>query len=162
MEEYEYSFKVLDILPYIEYCKNNEYKLKEETSQTRVLYRNVNKTMARITTKKKGNSKKIVLDFKDDNKSEEILKVSRETLPLEINDNDLGAIYSILDMLEYRKDITLIRDRFIYEKGNVTFELDSYSSPEKMYVVAIEGKKEEVDIIYNSLKDIIKNTSKST
>ncbi len=161
MEEYEYSFKVSDILPYIEYCKNNEYMLKEETSQTRVLYRNVNKTMARITTKKRGDSKKIVLDFKDDNKSEEVLKVSRETLPLEINDNDLGAIYSILDMLEYKKDITLIRDRFVYEKGDVTFELDIYSSPEKMYVVAIEGKKEEVDNVYNSLTDIIKNTSKS-
>lgn len=161
MEEYEYSFKVLDILPYIEYCKNNEYMLKEETSQTRVLYRNVNKTMARITTKKRGDSKKIILDFKDDNKSEDVLKVSRETLPLEINDNNLDAIYSILDMLEYKKDITLIRDRFVYEKGNVTFELDIYSSPEKMYVVAIEGKKDEVDNVYNSLTDIIKNTTKS-
>ena len=160
MKEYEYSFKVSDILPYIKYCKDNGYILKEESSQIRVLYKNINKTMARITTKKIGNFKKIILDFKDDNKSEEVLKVSRETLPLEITDNDLDAIYSILDMLEYKKDITLIRDRFVYEKGNVKLELDIYSSPEKMYVAAIEGKKEEVDIVYNNLSDVIKNTGK--
>lgn len=160
MKEYEYSFKVSDILPYIKYCKDNGYILKEESSQIRVLYKNINKTMARITTKKIGNFKKIILDFKDDNKSEEILKVSRETLPLEITDNDLDAIYSILDMLEYKKDITLIRDRFVYEKENVKFELDIYSSPEKMYVAAIEGKKEEVDIVYNNLSDVINNTGK--
>ena len=161
MKEYEYSFKVLDILPYIEYCKNNEYILKEKTSQTRVLYRNINKIMARITNKKKGDVKKIILDFKDDNKSEDVLKVSRETLPLEISDSNLDAIYSILDMLEYKKDITLIRDRIVYEKDNVTFELDIYSSPEKMYVVAIEGKKDKVDNVYNSLTDVIKKTTKS-
>ena len=160
MKEYEYSFKVSDILPYIKYCKDNGYILKEESSQIRVLYKNINKTMARITTKKIGNFKKIILDFKDDNKSEEILKVSRETLPLEITDNELDAIYSILDMLEYKKDITLIRDRFVYEKENVKFELDIYSSPEKMYVAAIEGKKEEVDIVYNNLSDVINNTGK--
>lgn len=160
MKEYEYSFKVSDILPYIKYCKDNGYILKEESSQIRVLYKNINKTMARITTKKIGNFKKIILDFKDDNKSEEVLKVSRETLPLEITDNDLDAIYSILDMLEYKKDITLIRDRFVYEKENVKFELDIYSSPEKMYVAAIEGKKEEVDIVYNNLSDVINNTGK--
>lgn len=64
-------------------------------------------------------------------------------------------------MLEYKKDITLIRDRIVYEKDNVTFELDIYSSPEKMYVVAIEGKKDKVDNVYNSLTDVIKKTTKS-
>lgn len=158
MKEYEYSFKVLDIEPYIKYCESNNYIIKEETSQTRVLYRNVNKTMARITTKKNGDLKKIVLDFKDDNKSEEVLKVSRETLPLEITDDKLEAVYSILDMLEYKKDITLVRDRIVYQKENVKFEIDIYSSPEKMNVIAIEGKKEEVDIVYDNLKCIISDT----
>ncbi len=73
----------------------------------------------------------------------------------------MDSVYSILDILEYKKDVTLIRDRSVYEKENVRLELDVYSSPEKMYVVAIEGKKEEVDSVYNSLTYIINNTRKS-
>ena len=90
---------------------------------------------------KKGYVKKIILDFKDDNKSEDVLKISRKTLPLEINDYNLDGIYSILDMLKYKKDITLIRDRTVYEKGDVTFELDIYSSPEKNVCYSYRRKK---------------------
>ena len=43
--EYEYSFKVEEIDPYIEYCKNNGYEFIEETNQSRTLYRNTNKTI---------------------------------------------------------------------------------------------------------------------
>ena len=38
-EEYEYSFKVKDIKPYIDYCINNDYEKTGESSQTRILYR---------------------------------------------------------------------------------------------------------------------------
>ena len=54
-------------------------------------------------------------------------------------------------MLEYRKDKTLIRKRVVYKKDDVTFEIDDYSKP-KMMVVAIEGIKDEVDIVYQELK----------
>lgn len=152
MKEYEYSFKVNDLQPYIEYCKNNKYEKAEETMQTRTLYRNKNKTMARITAKEKNGVEKALLDFKDDNKSSEILKVSRETIPLTITDDNKEAIESILDMLEYTKDTVLVRKREVYQKGNVTFEIDDYSSPEVMYVVAIEGEKELVDKVYEDLE----------
>lgn len=152
--EYEYSFKVKDIKPYIDFCIENEYEKISESSQTRILYRNINKTMARITTKESNVRKETVLDFKDDNQSEETLKVSRETIPLVINNENKEAIDSILDMLEYKKDKTLIRNRVVYKKNNVTFEIDHYTSPEVMCVVAIEGLKEEVDKVYKKLEQM--------
>lgn len=150
--EYEYSFKVKDITKYIDYCKKNNYELIEESSQTRTLYRNNNGIMARITTKEINNIKNTYLDFKDDNNSDNILKVSRETIPLEVTDENIEAINTILTILDYKKDKTLIRDRIVYKKDGVTFELDNYTKP-KMKVVAIEGIKEEVDKVYQELKD---------
>ena len=157
MKEYEYSFKVKSIDPYIKYCEENGYTKEEETTQNRILYRNVNKTMARITAKTKNGKTKTVLDFKDDNQADVVLKVSRETIPLEVTPENEKAVDSILDMLEYTKDKTLIRTRMVYKKGNVTFEIDKYDAPEVMFVVAIEGEKEEVDKTYAIIKEKINN-----
>lgn len=157
MEEYEYSFKVTDLNPYIEYCKKNNYDKREETSQTRILYKNINRTIARITTQEKNGNKKTVLDFKDDNESDSTLKVCRESLPLEVLESNREAVDSILDMLGYKIKKTLIRNRIVYFKDEVVFELDNYSSPETMYVVGIEGNKEKVDKVYNEVKKIINN-----
>ena len=139
--EYEYSFKVKDLTKYLDYCKKNDYQLVEETNQERILYRNANKTIARMTTKIKDNKAKIYLDFKDDNDSDEILKVSRETIPLEVTDSNKKAVLSILDMLGYQKDKILVRNRWVYKKDKVTFEIDDYKEPQ-MKGVAIEGNKE--------------------
>ena len=73
-KEYEYSTKVKDIEPFINYCKENNYKLINKTTQKRVLYKNNNKILARVTTIKEGKSKSIFLDFKDENESNDILK----------------------------------------------------------------------------------------
>ena len=51
MKEYEYSFKVSSLNPYIDYCKKNNFEFVEETNQSRTIYRNSNKTIARITIK---------------------------------------------------------------------------------------------------------------
>lgn len=150
--EYEYSFKVKNLDIYIDYCKNNNYEKIEENIQTRILYRNKNKTMARITKKEKNKDTKLFLDFKDDILNDEVLTERRETLPLEFNDEE--AAESILNFLEYKKDTILVRTRIVYKKDNVIFELDNYKSPEKMYVVAIEGKKEDVDQVYNEILKI--------
>lgn len=114
--EYEYSFKVDNLDKYMNYCISNNYELVEESSQIRTLYRNNNGIMARITTKEKNNIKKTYLDFKDDNNSDEILKISRETIPLLVTEENKEAIDSILDILEYKKDNTLIRNRVVYKK----------------------------------------------
>lgn len=152
MEEYEYSFEVSDLTPYIKYCQENNYEKTEETIQIRTLYKNSDKVIARITIKEKNGTKQTLLDFKDDNNSDEILKVSRETIPLVVNDLNKEAIYSILDILNYKKDKVLNRKRIVYVKDSVVFELDSYSSPHTMFVIGIEGKKENVDKIYLELK----------
>lgn len=157
MEEYEYSFKVESINPYIEYCEKEGYEKIESSSQNRTLYRNVNKTMARITIKEKNGNKKTLLDFKDDNQADEVLKVCRETMPLEITEDNQKAVDSILYYLEYTKDKTLIRNRQVYKKDNVIFEIDEYTSPEVMYVVAIEGEKTAVDKTYATIKETINN-----
>ena len=148
--EYEYSFKVESIEKYIDYCNSNDYKLIDKVKQTRTLYRNSNKTMARITINEYENNTKMFLDFKEDNLTDDILKIRKESLPLEFS--NMESINSILDFLEYKKDITLIRNRKIYEKDNVKFEIDEYESPEVYNVVAIEGEKEEVDKVYNELE----------
>lgn len=108
--------------------------------------------MARITTKEKNGVKKTFLDFKDDNESNDTLKVCRETLPLEVLDSNKEAIDSILYMLGYTIKKTLIKKRFVYFKDEVTFELDEYTSPDIMFVVGIEGNKEKVDKIYIELQ----------
>ena len=152
--EYEYSYKVKNLKPFIDYCEKNNYEFVSENMQVRTLYKNVNKTMARITKKVNNGIEKTVLDFKDDNLNDEVLNVSRETIPLEVTSDNEEAIFSILDMLDYKKDKVLERTRYVYEKNQVTFELDEYTSPEVMCVVAVEGKKEEVDKVYDDIKDL--------
>lgn len=150
MIEYEYSFEVKDWQPFIDFCEKNNYKLKEEFNQTRIIYRNKNKTMARLTINE--NNEKIIkqLDFKDDKLTENDLIERRETRALIFEDD--SAVQSMLDFLNYKKDNTLKRMRKIYEKNGVKFELDHYSQPRNSFVVAIEGEKVEVDKIYNIVK----------
>lgn len=152
MTEYEYSFKVKNLNPYIEYCKENEYEFVEETNQSRTLYKNINKTMARITIKSNNGVTKKLLDFKDDIMTDEVLIERRESQSIEFTDEE--AVESILNYLEYKKDNTLIRKRYVYKKGNVKFEIDEYTKPEIMNVVAIEGEKSEVDKVYEEVKNI--------
>ena len=145
MKEYEYSLEVKDLAPFIEYCKTNDFTLIETSQQTRTIYRNPNKTMARITVNNINGTIKKELDFKE----------VRETMPLEFTD-DL-AVASILDFLNYKKGNTLIRIRHTYTKGNVKFELDEYTEPRVTAVVAIEGEKTAVDKIYTEIKETILN-----
>ena len=147
MKEYEYSFKVSSLNPYIDYCQKNNFDFVEETNQSRTIYRNSNKTIARITIK---NGILKSLDFKDDIISDDILIERRESKDIKFD--DLEAVESILDFLNYKKDNTLIRTRLVYKKGSVKFELDSYELPESSFVVAIEGNKEEVDKVYEEVK----------
>lgn len=154
--EYEYSFKVEDIKPYINYCEENGFEKFKEFNQTRVLYITDNKILARITTQEENGIIKTVLDFKDDNDSDEILKVSRETIPLVVTDENKEAVMSMLDIFGYKVKKELIRKRYVYKKDKVIFEIDYYISPEIMHVIAIEGEKEQVDKVYNEIQNKLK------
>lgn len=152
MKEYEYSFKVKDINPYIEYCENNNYINKSITKENRIVYENdsLKHVIARITT----NNYETILDFKNVNKEQNDLKISNESLSLKI-DNNINEIKSMLEVLGFYETANNIRTRYIYEKDGVIFEIDNYINP-KMNVIAIEGNKTKVDNIYNELKATIK------
>ena len=124
--EYEYSFKVDSLDEYKKYCEENGYEKRLEYDQVRELFTSDNKVLAR--------------------------KESRETIPLKVTDENRGAIDSILNILGYKKKKHLVRKRYIYKKGKVKFEMDDYTKPEIMHVVAIEGDKGEVTKVYNEIK----------
>ena len=153
-KEYECSFETKDLSPFINYCRENNYKQISKTKQTRTIYRHKNKTMARITIEKANNKITKKLDFKEDKLLDELFIERRESLPLEFNNDK--TINSILEFLEYQKDHTIIRNRIIYEKNNITFELDQYLNPRKTNLVSIEGQKETVNNIYIEIKNINK------
>lgn len=151
MIEYEYSFKVLDIKPFIKFCENKNYEKEESITQTRVLYKNENGVLARITTNKSDNRVKQYLNFKEENESEKVLKESKETSMLEVNSENKDFIKSMLEILNFYKSKELKRTRHIYKKDKVKFEIDYYMQPE-MQVVAIEGEKNEVDKVYKEIE----------
>ncbi|MEG2275812.1 MAG: hypothetical protein RR988_04255, partial [Clostridia bacterium] len=154
MIEYEYSHKMKDITPFIKYCVENQYTKEMENFQTRELYHNKNGILARITTNIVDGVSKTNLNFKDEDESDKSLKVSRESVELEVNESNIDFVNSMLNILDFTKTKTLKRTRYVYENKNVKFEIDDYIEP-KMKVLAIEGEKEEVDIVYNTLKDTI-------
>ncbi|MDR0850690.1 MAG: hypothetical protein LBN07_04410 [Christensenellaceae bacterium] len=152
MTEYEYSFRVKSLKPYIDYCIKNNYTLKSNNKQEGMVYRKRNKTLARvmINTMPDGNVTKKI-DFKDEDFSTAVLKERRESLPLNFTDED--AIKSILEFLGYKKYKSFIRTRTVYTKSNTVFELDFYEQS-KNQVIAIEGLKTEVDAVYKEIKNI--------
>ena len=153
-KEYEYSFKVKDIKDFVQYCILNEYEKKEEYLQTRILYKNGGPVMARITENIYNDYVQKVLNFKDDNLNDNILKVSRETKDLVINDDNQEFVDSLIEILDLANKKVLKRKRYVFEKNSVKFEIDEYIEP-VMNVVAIEGLQEEVDAVYNELEEII-------
>ena len=157
MEEYEYSFKVSNFKPYIEYCENNGYEKIGKITQNRIVYENKHSEhiIARITTKIIDDKKNIVFDCKNINKKDRDLKISSESVPIEITGGNEKSIYSLLEVLDFYEAAKNCRTRYIYNKNGVTFEIDDYIEP-KMQVVGIEGEKSKVDKVYNELKNLIK------
>lgn len=155
MIEYEYSFKVTDIKPFINFCELKNYQKEKKIKQVRVLYKNGNGILARITTNEIDNQVSEYLNFKEENESEKVLKESKETSALEINDQNKKFIESMLDILNFRKSKELKRIRYIYKNDKIKFEIDDYIQP-KMQVVAIEGEKDKVDKVYKELEALYK------
>ena len=149
--EYEYSFNVSDIEEYLNYCKKNKYNLESYIKQIRTIYRNKNKTIARITIEKGKNVVK-KLDFKEDKLDNKDLIVRKESKVIKFN--SIKNCEDILNFLEYKKDNTLVRDRYTYVLNGVKFEIDHYIQPIDTFVVAIEGDKEQVDKVYSDLSSL--------
>lgn len=157
--EYEHSFKVKDIKPFIEFCKLNNYKEESIVTQNRIVYENADnaKIIARLTIETNNKKTTTLLDFKNVNKKNGDLNISTESLPLIVNNKNKKSILSILNTLNFNEAANNLRTRYIYNKNNVKFEIDDYIRPE-MKVIAIEGIKEEVEKVYLEIKDIIEKT----
>ena len=82
------------------------------------------------------------------------LKISRESKDLVVNTDNQEFVDSLIEILDLTNKKVLKRKRFVFEKNNVKFEIDEYIEP-IMNVVAIEGLKDEVDIVYRELKQAI-------
>lgn len=152
--EYEYSFKVIALEPFIKLIEEDGFTKTEENFQKRILYKKEDKTMARITIKGRNNNCNVYLDFKDDIESDKLVKERRESLPLKVD--NMKAALSIIEFLDYKENKSLKRTRYVYKKDDVEFEIDEYIHPEKMFVVAIEGNKESVDKMYNKIYEKLK------
>lgn len=146
--EYEHSFNVSDIQEYVNYCEKNNYVLKSNTRQIVTIYRN-NGLMVRIAEDINKDKVTYSLDFKEDKLDNNDLIVRKESKQI-IFDN-INNCEDILNFLGYKKDNTLDRVRQVYEKDDVIFEIDSYNKPTKAFVVAIEGDKSKVDILYKKI-----------
>lgn len=155
MQEYEYSFKVESIKPYIDYCEKNNYNKVSETYQNRVVYasKHTDKIIARITTNEEDGVKQTILDFKNVREGSNDLKVSNESIPIIVTDSNKKELDSMLEVLDFYINADNTRTRYVYEKDGVIFEIDDYIEP-KMQVVAIEGIKDKVDKIYNEIQNI--------
>lgn len=149
--EQEFSFKVSNIKSFIKYCKDTGFKKLEKSEQIRTLYKKEDKTMLRLTVKKKGRKVIKEMDFKQDKLSNDVYIERKESLPITYTDDE--AVNSIIDFLGYKKDVQLIRTRYVYEKKDVKVEIDEYISPNKMFVVSIEGNINSSKTLYNKLKD---------
>ena len=159
-KEYEYSFKVDSLDQVIKYLEDNNYKNTSILKQNRKVYENENNKsiIARITTNNIDNKEEVLIDFKNVKENDNNLKVSAESMPIEIN-NNYDKFLSILDVLDFELKIELIRTRYIYEKDEVIFELDDYKYP-KMCVVAVEGNNIKVDNEYKKIINLIDNIIK--
>ena len=153
-KEYEYSLKVKDISEFIKYCNDNNYVKEDEYLQTRTLFKNGGPVMARITENEINGKVEKILNFKDDNLNDNTLKISRESKDLIVTSENEEFVESLLQILDLNNKKVLKRKRYVFVKEYVKFEIDEYLEP-IMNVIAIEGIKEEVDKVYESLSELI-------
>ena len=90
-----------------------------------------------------------MLNFKDDNLNDEALKISKDLI---VNDENQEFVNSLIELLGLTNKKVL--KRHIFEKNIVKFEIDEYVEP-FMNVVAIERLQEEVDEVYKDLEVVI-------
>ena len=152
MVEYEYNFKVDDISVVIKFCEENGFVLVSKTSENRVVFENKQnrKIISRLTTTFGESEKVTVWDFKNVGKNDNLLKVSKESEAMVLDESGIKIARSMLEVMDFEQSADNLRTRYVFEKGDVKFEIDDYTRPQ-MKVVAIEGEKSQVDKVYQML-----------
>lgn len=152
MVEYEYNFKVDDIGVVTKFCEENGFILASKTSENRVVFENRQnrKIISRLTTTFGESEKVTVWDFKNVGKNDNLLKVSKESEAMKLDEAGIKIARSMLEVMDFEQSADNLRTRYVYEKNDVKFEIDDYTRPE-MKIVAIEGEKNQVDKLYQIL-----------
>lgn len=152
MIEYEYNFKVDDIGCVTKFCEENGFVLVSKTSENRVVFENKQnrKIISRLTTTFGKSEKVTVWDFKNVGKNDNLLKVSKESEAMVLDESGIKIARSMLEAMDFEQSADNLRTRYVFEKGDVKFEIDDYTRPQ-MKVVAIEGEKSQVDKVYQML-----------
>lgn len=91
-----------------------------------------------------------VWDFKKVWKNDNLLKVSKESEAMVLDELGIKIARSMLEVMDFERSADNLRTRYVFEKGDVKFEIDDYTRPQ-MKVVAIEGEKSQVDKVYQML-----------
>lgn len=91
-----------------------------------------------------------VWDFKKVWKNDNLLKVSKESEAMVLDESGIKIACSMLEVMDFEQSADNLRTRYVYEKNDVKFEIDDYTRPQ-MKVVAIEGEKSQVDKVYQML-----------
>lgn len=148
MQEYEHSFKVKNIEPFIDYCKKNGYTEISISIQNRKVFENKHnpKLISRLTINEINNKSQINLDFKLSGKEIDGKKLSKESESLILSKEDVNVVMSMLDILDFKLVADNFRTRYVYEKNNIIFEIDDYTVP-NMKVVAVEGDELYVEAL---------------
>lgn len=154
MKEREYSFKVESVKKYIDCLIKLNFNIVADSKQIRTIYKNNNNIMARITENFYSNNKKeIVFDFKEDKLTKDVLIERKESLPIIIDNVDTAL--SVIDILGFKKTVSLHRQRKVFSKNDVICEIDLYESPNEEFIVSIEGDNYKgVDKLYFQLKGL--------
>lgn len=154
--EFERSFKVDTIKPFIDYCEKNNFILESEVQQNRIVFEHKfdSKKIARLTSEICNGEKIILLDYKDVGKRQGDLKISIETEPEIIDEQYISNTLIRLENEGYKEAANNLRTRYVYVKGEIKFEIDDYIRP-KAQVVAIEGDNNLVEKTYNDIKNLI-------
>lgn len=152
MVEYEYNFKVDDISVVTKFCEKDGFVLVSKTSENRVVFENKQnrKIISRLTTTFGESEKVTVWDFKNVGKNDNLLKVSKESEAMVLDEAGIKIARSMLEVMDFEQSADNLRTRYVFEKGDVKFEIDDYTRPQ-MKVVAIEGEKSQVDKVYQML-----------
>ncbi len=152
MIEYEYNFKVDNISVVTKFCEKDGFVLVSKTSENRVVFENKQnrKIISRLTTTFGESDEVTVWDFKNVGKNDNLLKVSMESETMKLDEAGIKIARSMLEVMDFEKSADNLRTRYVFEKGDVKFEIDDYTRPE-MKVVAIEGEKTQVDKVYQEL-----------
>ncbi len=152
MIEYEYNFKVDDISVVTKFCEKDGFVLVSKTSENRVVFENKQnrKIISRLTTTFGESDKVTVWDFKNVGKNDNLLKVSKESETMKLDEAGIKIARSMLEVMDFEQSADNLRTRYVFEKGDVKFEIDDYTRPQ-MKVVAIEGEKSQVDKVYQML-----------